>query len=249
MNVARFNDFAALHRRENPLVLVNMWDVGSARTLAAAGAPAVATGSDSVAAAMGLSDGEAVPFARLLSLAGDICAAVDVPVSVDMEAGYGADPADVAANAAALQDVGVIGINLEDTEIASGMIYDAQTQAARIAAVRARVGSAFFINARCDVFLRSAADQHASRVDDALARAAAYAEAGASGFFVPGVGELDLIGAISAGTDLPVNAMATPGGPDTGALTRAGVSRISHGPFPYRGMMEHLRQWWDGAQL
>lgn len=238
MTVNRFAEFAALHVPGAPLVLVNVWDAGSARAVAAAGAKAIATGSASVAAANGYSDAEALPLDLALGNARRIVGAVDLPVSIDFEGGYAVDPGAVASNVALLAATGAIGCNFEDQVIGGSGMHAAQTQAARIAAIRAATGPDFFINARTDIFLQAPAETHdAAKVDHAIARAHAYAAAGASGFFVPGLADLDLLARVCRESPLPVNFMAFPGAPDAAAVAAAGVARISHGPFPFRAAM------------
>ncbi len=236
--------FAALHRPGSPLVLYNIWDAGSARTVAEAGAPAIATGSWSVAAAQGFGDGEAIPLDLLIGIASRIVAAVDVPVTVDFEGAYAGEPAGVAANTARLIASGVVGCNFEDQIVGGDSLHPLAGQSARIAAMRGAadaVGIPFFINARTDLFLKQPDKaRHAALIAEAKERAAAYAEAGASGFFIPGLTDADQIADICAASPLPINAMAMPGAPDAATLASAGVARISHGPFPYRTAMKDL---------
>lgn len=241
--MSRFAEFAALHVRGAPLVLVNVWDAGSARAVAAAGAKAIATGSASVAAANGFSDAESLPLDLAVANARRIVGAVDLPVSIDFEGGYAVAPDAVASNVALLAATGAIGCNFEDQVIGGSGMHAPEVQAARIAAIRAATGPDFFINARTDIFLQSAAETHdAAKVDAALARAHAYAAAGASGFFVPGLADLDLLARVCRESPLPVNFMAFPGAPDAAAVAAAGVARISHGPFPYRAAMRAVEE-------
>ncbi|NRP71868.1 2-methylisocitrate lyase [Ensifer psoraleae] len=237
--------FAALHRKGDPVVLYNIWDAGSARCVAEAGAKALATGSWSVAAAQGFGDGEKIPLALLLEIVRLIVGATDLPLSVDFEGAYAEDAAQGAANAAQLLDAGAIGINFEDQVVGKGGVHAIEKQASRIRAIREmaeRRGIALFINARTDLFLQeSDAARHAGLLDEAIARGKAYAEAGASGFFVPGLADAGLVGRICAASPLPVNAMMKPGAPDLATLAAAGVGRVSYGPFPYRAMIERLR--------
>ncbi len=237
--MSRFDQFAALHVPGAPLMLVNVWDAGSAKAVAAAGAKAIATGSASVAAANGYSDAEALPLDLALGNAARIVGAVDLPVSIDFEGGYAVAPDALASNVALLAATGAIGCNFEDQVIGGTGIHAPEVQAARIAAIRAATGPAFFINTRTDIFLQAAAETHnAAKVDSAIARAHAYAAAGASGFFVPGLADLDLLARVCRESPLPVNFMAFPGAPDAAAVAAAGVARISHGPFPYRAAMQ-----------
>ncbi len=235
----RFEDFAALHVPGTPLILVNVWDAGSAKVVAAAGARAIATGSAAVAAAHGVSDAEGLAIDLALANAARIVAAVDLPVSIDFEGGYAVDPDAVGANAARLAATGAIGCNFEDQMIGGEGMHDTPIQTRRIAAIRAATGPAFFINARTDIFLQARPETHnLTKADAAIDRAHAYAEAGANGFFVPGLADLDLLERICDASPLPVNFMAFPGTPDAVAVAQAGIARISHGPFPYRAAMQ-----------
>lgn len=241
--MSRFAEFAALHVPGAPLVLVNVWDAGSARAVAAAGAKAIATGSASVAAANGFTDAEALPLELALANARRIVGAVDLPVSIDFEGGYAVDPDALASNVALLAATGAVGCNFEDQVIGGAGVHAPDAQAARIAAIRAATGPDFFINARTDLFLQAAAETHdATKVDAAIERAHVYAAAGASGFFVPGLADLDLLARVCRESPLPVNFMAFPGGPDAAAVAQAGVARISHGPFPYRAAMKGVEE-------
>ncbi|MBX4865936.1 isocitrate lyase/phosphoenolpyruvate mutase family protein [Rhizobium bangladeshense] len=238
--------FAALHRKGDPIVLYNIWDAGTAKAVADAGAKALATGSWSVAAAHGFADGEKLPMSVLVETAKSITDAVDLPLSVDFEGAYSADPQGAAANVAKLMEVGAIGINFEDRVVSGEGLYPIESQAARIRAIRAmadRKGMPFFINARTDLFLaESDLSKHAGLVDEAIQRGRAYAAAGGSGFFVPGLIDPGLIEKICAASSLPVNVMMRAGAPDVKTLAELGVGRISYGPGPYRLMMERLRQ-------
>ncbi len=232
---ARFDRFAELHVSGDPLVLFNIWDAGSAKIAAQAGAKAIATGSASVAVANGYCDAEELPIDLALANAERIVRAVDLPVTIDFEGGYSVDPEAVSRNAARLAATGAIGCNFEDQVIGGSGMHDVAAQAARIAAIRAATGPAFFINARTDIFLQAAPDTHdEAKVDAAIERAHAYAKAGASGFFVPGLANLDLLARVCWESPLPVNFMAFPGAPNAAAVAKAGVARISHGPFPHR---------------
>jgi 2-methylisocitrate lyase-like PEP mutase family enzyme len=240
--------FASLHRPGEPVVLFNIWDAGSAKAVAEAGAKAVATGSHSVAEALGFPDGQGLPIALALENAERVVRAVDLPVTVDFEGAYAVEPEGVAANVARLAATGAIGCNFEDQVIGGEGLHPVELQAARIRAARAAAGEDFFLNARTDVFLKAPRDRHDSAMaDEAIARGRAYADAGASGFFVPGLIDLDLLGWICASSPLPVNYIAVPGGPSSSQVAAAGVARISHGPFPYRRAMAALKQWAEEA--
>jgi 2-methylisocitrate lyase-like PEP mutase family enzyme len=235
--------FAALHRPGDPVVLFNAWDAGSARAVAEAGASAIATGSASVAAAHGFVDAEALPLDLALANAARVAKAVELPVTIDFEGAYGAEPGATASNIGRLAETGAIGCNFEDQVIGGEGLHSLEAQAERIRAARAAVGPDFFINARTDIFLKTKAATHApAAIEEALARARAYAEAGASGFFVPGLVDLGQLARICSASPLPVNFMAFPGAPEASAVAAAGVARISHGPFPYRQAMKALKE-------
>jgi 2-methylisocitrate lyase-like PEP mutase family enzyme len=239
----KFELFAALHRPGDPVILYNAWDSGSARVVAEAGAKAIATGSASVAAAHGFLDAEALPIELALANAARVAAAVALPVTIDFEGAYAAEPEAVAANMERLADTGAIGCNFEDQVIGGEGLHSIDAQAARIRAARAAAGPAFFINARTDIFLKTKAATHEpAAIEEALERARAYAEAGASGFFVPGLVDLDQLAQICAASPLPVNFMAFPGAPEAPAVAAAGVARISHGPFPHKLAMKALKE-------
>lgn len=240
--MSQFATFAALHVSGSPVILFNVWDAGSAKVVAGAGAKAIATGSWSVAAANGHDDGEALPIDLAIETARRIVASVDLPVSIDFEGGYAVSPGDLAANAARLKGTGAIGCNFEDQIVGGAGLPPIDTQATRVAAMRNAVGTEFFINARTDIFLQAEPDAHDSaKVDDAVTRGRAFAAAGASGFFVPGLVDLDLLARVCRDVPLPVNAMAFPGAPAADAFAAAGVARISHGPSPYRIAMAALQ--------
>jgi len=233
--------FAELHVAGAPLVLYNAWDAGSAKSIVNAGAKAIATSSWSVAAAQGYSDGEAIPIEFIEQVVARIAATVDVPITVDFEGGYSEDEADLAANVSRLLDLGVVGINFEDRIVKSSGLYSVDRQARRIAAIRQageQKGVDLFINARTDVFFES--EDAVLAIDEAIERAKAYAAAGASGFFVPGLVNDALIERIAKTVTLPVNVMVTEGLSPNDKLVELGVARISYGPIPYIRTMDAL---------
>jgi methylisocitrate lyase len=243
---ARADEFRRLHIRGNPVVIYNAWDAGSARAVAAAGAHAIGTGSWSVAAAHGFPDGETMSLELAIANLERIVHAVDLPVSMDLEAGYGEHPEDVAHSVTLAVRAGAVGINLEDGLAGKHGIRDAAEQVARITAARAaaaQLSVPLFINARTDFFLQADSTGHdASHVAAVKERAAAYEAAGASGLFVPGVVQAEQIREICAGTPLPVNVMVLPALPKRSELAGLGVARISHGPRPYRVAMKFLEE-------
>jgi 2-methylisocitrate lyase-like PEP mutase family enzyme len=243
----RARDFAAMHQKGNPLVLYNIWDAGGARAIADEGAKAIATGSWSVAAAHGYDDGQAIPLELLELIVGRIVQSVDLPVSVDFEGAYAVAPADVAANVARIIATGAVGINFEDQIVGGDDLHSITDQAARIAAARAATDVPIFINARTDLFLKEEdPSKHAALINEAKERATAYAEAGASGIFIPGLADLKLIAEFCDATALPVNVMMSPNQADFAELANVGIARASHGPYPYFDAIEELKtRYWD----
>lgn len=186
----KIETFRALHRKAAPVLLYNVWDVGSACALAGAGAAALATSSYAVAAAQGYADGEVLPLDVVLQVARRIGHAVDRPVLIDFESGYADAPEPLADTVGKLLECDVAGLNLEDQVIGEAALYPVDQQAQRIAAVRERArarGMPVFINARTDLFLKEPdATRHAALIDEAILRAQHYRRAGADGFLYPG---------------------------------------------------------------
>ena len=244
MNQAeKASTFAALHVPGDPLILFNIWDAGSAKAVAKAGAKAIATGSVSVANANGFEDGEDLPIDLALANAQRIVAAVDLPVTIDFEGGYSVDPVPLANNAARLAATGAVGCNFEDRVVTGAGMHGLAEQARRIAAIREAVGPDFFINARTDFFLIAKPDAHdAAMADSAIERVRAYADAGANGFFIPGLVDLTLVERIVRASPLPVNAMTWSGAPSREQWANAGIARISYGPGPFRQMQKWLEE-------
>lgn len=236
--------FAEMHQPGDPLVLYNIWDAGSAKVIEEAGARAIATGSWSVAAAQGFDDGENLPLEIALMTARRICQTVDLPVTLDFEGAYAVGPTGVASNVRLALKQGIVGINFEDQMVGGKGLHKQEDQAKRIAAARDMAetfGVPLFINARTDLFLKEAnADWHAGLMPQAFERLEAYTAAGASGFFVPGLQDSDLIARICEASEVPVNVMSVPGGLSVAELADLGVSRISHGPAPFRQAMHDL---------
>jgi len=236
---SKFETFAALHVPGDPVILYNIWDVGSALAVVAAGAKALATGSHPVADANGWPDGQNVPLDFALENADRIVGAVELPLTVDFEGAYSADPEQGAANVARLAGTGAVGCNFEDQVIGGEGLHPIDLQVKRIAAIRRAVGDAFFINARTDLFLKTQTSDD-GLVDQVVKRGKAFADAGASGFFVPRLSDPGQIERIVREVPLPLNVIAFPGAPDKKLWADAGVARISHGPFPHRALMSQL---------
>lgn len=235
----RFATFAGLHVAGDPLVLYNVWDVGSAQAVVAAGAKAIATGSHPVADANGWPDGEKVPLDFALANAARIAGSIQLPLTVDFEGAYSADPGEGGANVARLKEAGAVGCNFEDQIIGGEGLHPLELQTKRIAAIRQAVGSDFFINARTDLFLK-ANEFDDDLVNQVIERGKKFADAGASGFFVPRLGDPAQIERVVSQVPLPLNLIAFPGAPDKKVWADAGVARISHGPFPHRALMTAL---------
>ena len=237
----KFETFAALHVPGIPVVLYNIWDVGSAHAVVAAGAKALATGSHPVADANGWPDGQQVPIDFALENATRIVNAVDLPVTVDFESAYAVDPDEAGANVARLAATGAVGCNFEDQVIGGEGLHPLELQVRRIAGIRKAVGDQFFINARTDLFLKTQTYDDAL-VDQVVERGKAFADAGASGFFVPRLADPRQIERIVREVPLPLNVIAFPGAPPKSEWANAGVARISHGPFPHRALMKTLEE-------
>ena len=237
-----FETFAALHRPGEPLVLYNVWDAGSAKAVAAAGAKAIATGSHPVGDASGFGDGQQVPMDFVLDNASRIAGAIALPLTVDFESAYSTDPKEAGANVARLKATGAVGCNFEDQVIGGEGLHPLDAQCARIRAIRDAVGTDFFINARTDLFLKTDTYDEAL-IDQVVERGRAFAEAGASGFFVPRLSDPRQVERVAREVPLPLNLIAFPGAPANRDWAAAGAARISYGPFPHRALMKTLEEW------
>jgi len=238
--------FRALHVSGKPLVLFNVWDVGSAKAVAASGAKAIATGSWSVANANGFADGERIPLVLAIDNLRRIVGATDLSVTVDLESGYG-DTAEAVGKTIGLAiDAGAVGCNLEDSFPANGKLRETVDQVKRIRLARKTADAThvrFFINARTDVFFQRPPDQHDdSMVAEATERARAYAEAGADGIFAPGLVNITSIARLAEASPLPLNIMVSEGTPSARVLAAHGVARLSYGPGPYLMTMKALEE-------
>ncbi|MRX07774.1 isocitrate lyase/phosphoenolpyruvate mutase family protein [Pseudoduganella sp. FT25W] len=219
------HEFKKLHDGSQLLHLPNAWDAGSARLFESLGATAIATTSAGVAWAQGYADNDHLPVDSAVAVAANIARVLKVPLSVDFENGYSADPDQVARNVLRLIQVGVAGINLEDGNDAPSLL------AAKIGAIKqlaAQSGRDIFINTRTDVYLRGLAPE-GEHVAEVLKRAVIYKAAGADGLFVPGLCKVDEIKAVVAGAGLPVNVMDWPDLPPADQLHQLGVARLSAG--------------------
>jgi 2-methylisocitrate lyase-like PEP mutase family enzyme len=238
--------FKGLHIPGRPLVLFNVWDTASTRAVAAGGSQAIATSSWSVAHANGSADGEHLPLATTIETLTRIVAVTELPVTVDLESGYGQTSEAVAKTIGFAISAGAVGCNLEDSIPSKGRLRELHEQVARIRSARRSaeaLRTAFFINARTDVFLQFPAAQHdETLVTEVLERAHAYADAGADGLFAPGLTDLRLIARLAGAAALPLNIMVEEGTAPLRALAEHGVARVSHGPRPYLLAMRALEE-------
>jgi 2-methylisocitrate lyase-like PEP mutase family enzyme len=227
---AKADALRALHRPGDPVVLPNAWDPPSARRLALTGVAALATTSVGVAETLGYEDGELTPPADMLAAVGRIASAVELPVTADLEAGYGLAPDELVAG---LLDAGAVGLNLEDTDHSTGELRDPHSHAERLAAVKEAgraAGVDIVLNARVDVFLRAAPDADPEAViDDGVRRARIYASAGADSVYPIAARGRDAIRRLVAESGAPVNIGAAPGGLGRAELADLGVARVSFG--------------------
>ena len=225
--------FREAHKRR-PLILPNAWDAGSERIMEKAGAIAIATTSAGLSWSKGMADGQSLSRRQMVEAIREIAEVVDVPVSADIESGYGEGTSDdVAETVKAVLAAGAIGINLEDAPGIDGdILQSAESQAERIKAARDAadaVGIDLFINARTDVYL-AGAGKGDTRLDEVIHRSRLYLEAGADGIFVPGLSDVAEIKKLTKSVNAPINIMVGPGSPDISQLAEAGVARVSLGP-------------------
>jgi 2-methylisocitrate lyase-like PEP mutase family enzyme len=232
--------FRAMHRAGKILVLPNAWDVASARVFEEAGFGAIATTSGGVAFSLGYPDGQKISREEMLARAGRMARAVKVPVTADVEAGYGFGPEDAARTTSEVIAAGVVGMNLEDaTGDPSHPLVDLPVQLERIRAVKAaalKTGVLLVLNARTDVFLAKVGEP-AGRYDKAATRLLAYRDAGADCVFLPGIVERETIGRIVRDLQCPVNILVGPGSPTIAELQDVGVARVSIGSSAMRATL------------
>ena len=233
----------SLHHGDKPLVLANAWDAASARIFEDLGFPAIATSSAGVAFTLGYPDGQFIPRDEMLLMTRRIASVAGVPVTADIEAGFGGDNLDeLLATVRGVMDAGVVGINLEDGD--AGGLYPIDVQAAKIRAIRGyatEYGVPLVINARTDAF-RVTGLTNDQRIEAALGRAAAYLEAGADCIFTPFVTDIETIEVLAKGIAGPLNILAVAGSPPVSELARAGVARISTGGGPCRAALGMARR-------
>jgi 2-methylisocitrate lyase-like PEP mutase family enzyme len=230
----------ALHRAGELLVLPNIWNPIGARVLEAKGFPAVATASAALSASLGYQDGEKIQRSTLVEFLGRIARSVDVPVTADIEAGYGASLAALEETTALVVESGVVGINIEDSVQEGGVLRATAEQCERIAAVRQvaeRQGVHLVINARVDTFLSASFPYAGHVVEEAATRARAYVDAGADCIYPIGPGDEGTVRLLREQIEAPINILASPKAAPLAVLKQIGVNRVSFGPFVFRACL------------
>lgn len=241
---SKYKLFKSLHTVGKPFILPNAWDAMSAKLLRQCGFPAIGTTSAGIAASLGLADGERIGMRTMMAAVSRIACAVDIPVTADLEAGYGCAPREIGELARMAAAAGAAGLNIEDG--AGGekpLLLDAEEQARRIVAMKETTHAAglpLFVNARIDTYWYGIGDKE-RRLHETLERAEIYRRAGADGIFVPGLNDLETIRIVAGAVSLPLNVLASPDLPGLTALAEAGVARVSTGSGPYRAAMTALR--------
>jgi 2-methylisocitrate lyase-like PEP mutase family enzyme len=247
--LSRAERFRALHESPKVLILPNVWDPLGARLLEGLGCPALATASWAISYAHGVEDGENLSFPVMLEVIRGITEAARVPVSADVESGYARTSDELARNIALLLEVGVVGINLEDTDHETGTLYPVSTQQERIRTVR-RVakekGIPLFLNARIDVFVKGRYGPGADKLAETAARAEAYLEAGADGIYPILLSDLDSLRDLASRTKVPVNVYATASAPSVAELEAAGIARLSLGPGLFKATLTRMKEVVEG---
>jgi 2-methylisocitrate lyase-like PEP mutase family enzyme len=238
-------DLLAMHCGGDVLLLPNVWDVASARIVEQAGYHAVGTTSAGIAFSLGYPDGQKIPRAEMLQAIARIARAVKVPVTADVESGYGSGPDAAKSTALAVIEAGAVGMNLEDAPGESGSpLAGLAAQVEKIRAVRQAAVSAdvpIVLNARTDVYLLQVGES-SSRYDETVRRLGAYRDAGADCVFVTGLSDVATIKRLVADVRCPLNVLAGPGSPSVGELRALGVARVSLGSGPMRATLGTLRR-------
>ncbi len=241
---AKAHAFRAMHRGPQVLLLVNAWDVASARVLEEAGFGALATTSAGIAFTLGYPDGQKISREEMLARVGRIARAVRVPVTADVEAGYGDRPEDAAETARGVINAGAIGMNLEDGTDRPGQLVELSLQLEKIRAVREaalKSGVLLVLNARTDVYLEQTGAAE-SRYDETVRRLFAYRDAGADCVFAPGLRDAETISRLARDVRCPLNILAGPGFPSVPELGKLGVARVSLGSTPMRATLGLVRR-------
>jgi len=231
--------FRNMHRGPRMLVLANAWDVVSARILEECGHPAIATSSAAVAFSRGYPDGQRISRDEMLDVVGRIARAVRVPVTADLEAGYGTTPKDLGDTTKAAIEAGAIGMNLEDSGDDDSSLVDLALQVEKVRAIRETaksLGVPFVLNARTDIYLASIGPE-ATRFDRTVERLHAYRDTGADCLFAPGVHDKEIISKLVEAVAAPLNILITPQCPSLTELGKIGVARVSAGSAVMRATL------------
>jgi 2-methylisocitrate lyase-like PEP mutase family enzyme len=241
---AKAHAFRAMHHGPKILLLPNVWDMAGARILEEAGCGAIATTSAGIAFSLGYPDGQKISREEMLARVGRIAHAVKVPVTADVEAGYGDRPEDAAETARGVIEAGAIGMNLEDGTDRPGQLVELSLQLEKIQAVREaalKAGVPLVLNARSDVYLEQIGAAE-TRYDETVRRLLAYRDAGADCVFAPGLRDVEAISRLVRDVQCPLNILAGPGSPSVPELQNLGVARVSLGSAPMRATLGLLRR-------
>lgn len=233
--------FLSMHTNDKLLVLPNIWNPIGARILAAKDFPAVATASEAVSASLGYEDGEKIKRSTLMDIITRIARSVDIPVTVDIEKGFGESISKLQETILQVIDSGVVGINIEDSIGQGGALRPIDEQCERIAAVRevsGQQGLHLVINARVDSFLSGFFQEKEEKIEDAVVRAKAYSEAGADCIYPIGPGDLETVRILRNRIASPINILATPAAEPLTVLEEIGINRVSFGPFIFRSCLK-----------
>ena len=234
----RFEEFLALHHQPAPLLIGNVWNAQSAKIFEQQNFKAVGTSSAAVAETLGYTDGEEMSIEEYLFIIKNIAAAVSIPFSVDLESGYGNTPEQIVSVIRKLHEIGVSGINIEDSMVVNGKrsIVDAKAFAEKLERIISLLDVELFINVRTDSFLLGVPNA----LDDAISRIDLYQHTGVHGLFLPCITKVADIEKVAAHSLLPVNVMCIPGLPDFKHLQKACVKRISMGPFLHKNIYQKM---------
>jgi len=240
--MSQFDNFSDLHRQDAPLLLGNVWSAHSARIFQDLGFKAVGTSSAAIAATLGYEDGENMPFDDLLRVVSSIQEKIDIPLTVDIESGYGSDADEILLNIEALYKFGIVGINLEDSVVNENReLVDAEEIAEKISVIKEKLGEEnieVFLNVRTDPYMVGLEGAYA----ETLKRSRLYAESGADGIFVPAIVNESEIRGVVKSTILPINIMCMPNLPGFENLKGLGVKRVSMGPFLYNDTISNMQK-------
>jgi 2-methylisocitrate lyase-like PEP mutase family enzyme len=240
---SKFKTFNELHLSNDLFVLPNVWNTRSALIFQKENFPAIATSSAAVAASLGYEDGEGMPFPDYLFIIKRILSAVKIPVTIDMEMGYGTTDEEILSNILQLIDLGAAGINIEDSVITKQgrMLKETKTFAKTIEYIKNRLVAKnlnLFINVRCDTYILNVENKQ----QETKNRLRIYDTTGADGIFLPCISNEDDVAEATSNTNLPLNVMCVPGLPDFDVLNKLGVKRVSMGPFLFNKIYDQAAQ-------